>query len=196
MVPSWDTIEDIAIGPLHFVEIEHPNLIVLLLRVPATVDKDLVGASLFSFGKDTAASSALWTLVDRFDLLPLLCLEIEGVDIVEVLSGETNTAVATKDYNFALENAGAHVGSGCWCSDIGLQVFKGWLSANTAPLHIFDVQDPGVIEPALLRVVTTEDKELVALRCGLSDVLRTGQWLISAAGLFFVPSTFVCKQLG
>lgn len=115
MVPSWDSVEDIAIGPLHLGEVERPDFIVLLLGVPTSIDVDLV-AVLIRASEKTAASSAFWAGVDGKKLLPLLSLEVEGVDIVEVLSLVVETTMSSKDEDLALEDTGAHVGSWRWSS--------------------------------------------------------------------------------
>jgi hypothetical protein len=51
VVPSWNTVEDIAVSPFKLGKIKLPYFIVLLLRVPATIDVDLM-ARLVILSKD------------------------------------------------------------------------------------------------------------------------------------------------
>lgn len=192
MVPSGYSIENITVSPLELAEIELPDLIVLFLRVPASVNEKFLTRSILS-GKDRAAASSFWRASVDFELLPLFGLEIEGMNIVEVLSLVVDTTVATENDNFAFVNAGSAVGSRSGGSDVGLFVFHGRLATDSSPFHFFDVEDPGVIESSLSTVVATENEKLICFCGGLTDVLRSSKWFLSSLSLLLIPGAFFCN---
>ena len=73
---------------------------------------------------------------------------------------------------------------------IGLVVF---LVANSLPLEVLHVKEPGVVKSGLRGVVTTENENSVVLRCSQGKVLGPCKWLLVSGSMFFVP--LVCVYI-
>lgn len=144
MIPSRSTIKDIAVCPFLLGQIKLPNLIVLFLRVPATVDIDFL-TSLMVLGKYRASTSAFWSTTLWIQFGPCFGFKIEGVNIIEVLSLIIDTTMATKDNDFIFEDAGSHIGSWRWSTNIGLIVLQRWLATDSSPLQFFNMKNPSII---------------------------------------------------
>jgi hypothetical protein len=144
VIPSRSTIKDIAVCPFLLSQIKLPNLIVLFLRVPATVDIDFL-TGLMVLSEYRASTSTFWSTTLWIHFVPSFGFKIEGVYIVEVLSLVINTTMATKDNDFLFEDAGSHIGSWRRSSNVGLVVLQGWLATDSSPLQFFNMKNPSII---------------------------------------------------
>ena len=115
MVPSWSTVVDIWLKPFVLLEVELPNVIVLLLGVPTTVNVDLSIES-----EQTVATTTIWDWTSGVwnNLVPSFCLEIEGIHIVEGDSGVTLSSMSTLKIYLAFVVDCSSVGSWCWGTNL------------------------------------------------------------------------------
>lgn len=111
MVPSWDFVVDIWISPFLGLKVEHPDVVVLHLSVPATIDVDLLVT-----GEETESTSAVWGIVLWLNLLPGLSGEIEAVQVVEGNTGVVKSTMSSEHVHFIVVYASADVGSWSWGS--------------------------------------------------------------------------------
>ena len=63
------------------------------------------------------SSSPLWRVVAGHDLVPLFCLEVECIQIVEGNSLVVDTTVSSEEVNLLVVKDGSRVGSGGWRAD-------------------------------------------------------------------------------
>jgi len=182
VVPSWDFVVNIWISPFFGLKVVYPDVVVLHLSVPSTIDVD------FTFtGEETVSSSAVWGVVVWNELLPNLSSEIEAVQIVEGNTSVVKTSMSSEEIHFILINACANIGSWSWSSAGGLKVSSVVLVAsNSSPFHGFDLKEPGVVESRLWAVMSTKKENLISLWGVQSTVLSSGKWLVCA----------VCDRLG
>lgn len=117
MIPSWNSVEDITVNPFHLRSVKLPDFCELLLRIPTTVDEDLV-TSLRRLGEYTASTSAFRATINWVEFFPGLGLEVKGVDIIEVLPLVVETTVTTENDDLAFENARTHISSWAWGTNI------------------------------------------------------------------------------
>lgn len=109
VVPSWDSVEDIWVRPELGLKVEHDGVAVLGLRVPSTIDVNLVG-----FTEDGVTSSWFWWVVVWLDLLPKVCFSIKAVDVVESNTGVVKTSMSSEDVDFLSHHGSSSVGSWSW----------------------------------------------------------------------------------
>lgn len=109
VVPSWDFVVDIWISPLFGLKVEHPDVVVLHLSVPSTIDVDLLIT-----GEETESTSAIWGIVLWLDLLPSLGCEIEAVQVVEGNTGVVETSMSSEHVHLVVIDASTDVGSWSW----------------------------------------------------------------------------------
>jgi hypothetical protein len=95
MVPSGNLVKDIRVRPLFLLEVKDENIGVLHLRVPSTINVDLLIT-----GEDTVTTSSIGNVTcEGFDLLPSLSLKIKGVEIVEGNSCVVETSMSSEKVN-------------------------------------------------------------------------------------------------
>jgi hypothetical protein len=145
-------------------------------------------------GKYRASTSAFWSTTLWIQFGPCFSFKIEGVNIIEVLSLIIDTTMATKDNDFIFEDAGSHIGSWRWSTNIGLIVLQRWLATDSSPLQFFNMKNPSIIQSGLSAVMATKDEELVSLGSCLTDMLRSSHWLLGTANLFLGPSCLVSLE--
>jgi hypothetical protein len=63
------------------------------------------------------SSSSLWRVVAGNDLVPLFCLEVEGVQVVEGNSLVVDTTMSSEEVDLLVVEDGSRVGSGGWRAD-------------------------------------------------------------------------------
>jgi hypothetical protein len=92
VVPARRFVIDIGIVPLLRNEIEGNGVRELALRVPATIDVQF-GAN----REHGMSTSALGRIVGGLDSLPLMSLQVEGVEIVECNALVVETTMTSED---------------------------------------------------------------------------------------------------
>lgn len=102
------------------------------------------------------------------------------------------TTVTSIDVDFAIVVASCSVGSWRRCSDGRLLIVGArFVSENTGPGEVTDLEPPAVVESLVRSSVATEDEYSIELGSGDSDVLGSGWWEIISLGLLFFPAAFL-----
>lgn len=111
VVPSWDFVVNIWISPFFGLKVEHPDVVVLHLSVPATIDVDLLVT-----GEETESTSSVWGVILWLNFLPSLSCEIETVKIVEGNTSVVKTSMSSEHVHLVFVDASADIGSWSWGS--------------------------------------------------------------------------------
>jgi len=157
--------------------------------VPATIDVDLVVRR-----EHTVASSAFWRIVEWRNLLPALGLKVEAVQVIVGDSLIVQTSVTTEQVDLSAVQARTAVGSGSWCTDLGLLVgLVGLVVPNLVPFQVFDVEEPGVVQSGLWVMMSSKHEDftvLVVSGAGKSKMLSSGERFLIATYNLLDPFCF------
>lgn len=164
MVPAGDIIVDIGVGPLTGVHVEDDDVVVLGLRVPATVRVELViesknGVSTTALGERCLGNNGLV-------LGPGLSLDIERVDIAEGNTGVVKTAVTAVDPELAVVMASTSISSRWGSIKSRLLVDgNGLVTDTTRPAIVLNFEPPAVVKSLGGASVTAIDEHTVKFGC-------------------------------
>lgn len=150
------------------------------LRVPATVRVELASSNEDAVAATTnRLRKATLLLPLCFKLMPLLLIDVEGIEIIVGVTLVTKATMTAIDVNFAVSVAVAAVGTGTRGSNSGLLVGLNFLvTTGAGPLVCLSVEPPAVIKASHWAGVATEDEDARVSGMALvyidSDVL--GSW--------------------
>jgi hypothetical protein len=184
VVPASNLVVDIRVGPLSSVHVPDDQVVVLGLRVPATIRVKLIveskqGVTATAFGHGGLSGN-------RLMLFPGLSLNVERVDVAE---GNTSVVQTSVDPELALPHAGTGVGTRWGSANGGLLVDgDSLIASNARPRVVRDFEPPRIVQTLGGGGVATVDEDTVVLGGGQRDVLGAGWWDLVASAFLLLPS--------
>jgi hypothetical protein len=194
VVPTGNIVVNIGVGPLAGVDVEDDNVVILALRVPATIRVEFVVHTEEGVTSTTHREGGLGD--DGLVLLPHLGLNIEGVDVAKGDASVAKSTVTTVDPEFAVVEAAAGIGTRSRSSNGGvLVVLNGFVAEGTGPGKVRNLEPPGVVKTDSGGGVTTIHEDAVTLLGGTGNVLGTGAGKLVTVTLLFLPTAFLYNRV-
>jgi len=145
MVPAGNIVVDIGVAPFTSVNVPDNKVVVLGLRVPATVGIELIVTSEESVATTSLRHGGLssnWLV-----LLPGFGFNVERVDIAVGNARVVETTVTTVNPEFTTPVASTSVGTRWWGTDSGVLVEgNSFVTVNAGPAVLGDLEPPTVIK--------------------------------------------------
>lgn len=194
MVPSGDIVVNIRIVPFASGQIEADGLVVSDLGIPSTIGVKL-SISTENGVSSTSEGKGLESL-DGFHVFPSLGLYVEAVDVIKRDAGVVQTTMSSIDVDLALVVASSSVSSRRRSVDRrNFVVTNSLVFLDTSPSVILAVEEPGVVETAGGRGVSSENEQSgVVSSEHHSNVLGTSLGLIGTLGILLLPNPFGSGQ--
>jgi hypothetical protein len=134
------------------------------------------------------SSSAICSSVDVGQLLPDFSFKVKGEEIVEGNSLVVKTTMSSEDVDFIVIDTCTGVRSWGRSTNGGVLVgFVYFISTNSAPLKVLDVEIPSVVQSRLRVVMPSKDEDLVILWGCQSNMLGSSERFLVTNCFLFEP---------